>query len=676
MSVPRSAAQRHGELCTAIRQHDYRYYVLADPEISDAAYDALLREVEELERDYPELRTPDSPTQRVGGAVTREFPTVTHDVPMLSLANTYDEADLLEFHRRVREGLRIEHPVYHVELKIDGMALAVRYHDGTLRRAATRGDGMQGDDITANARTIRALPLRLREEALPSDLEVRGEVVMYKDDFLRLNEERSAAGEKLFANPRNSAAGTLKLQDSAIVATRNLHFFAYTLVGSVPEIDTQARALDFLRRLGIPVTPHSRVCPSIDEVLDYWRHWENHRDTLPFEIDGVVVKVNDFRQQTILGTVAKSPRWAIAFKFSARQAETLLEDIVFQVGRMGTVTPVAVLRPVPLAGSTISRATLHNEDFINALGLRIGDTVTIEKGGDVIPKVTAVDLARRPARTKEFHFITKCPACASTLVRPEGEASWFCENVECPAQVRARITHFASRGAMDIEGLGEAVVDTLVTEDFLHSYADLYTLSTHRARLVELERFGERSVTKLLESIDASTQRPFDRLLHAMGIRFVGSSVARLLARHFGSLTALMDAEPAHMTAIDGVGPRIAESVHRFFRDPHMRNLTQRLIAAGVTHTMAQAVDDARLPFFAGRTFVLTGTLQHFTRDQAKALIERYGGTVSGSVSKNTAVVLAGMDAGSKREKARALGVPIIDEEEFLMQLPETDTSR
>lgn len=673
MSVPSSDTQRHAELCTAIRHHDYRYYVLADPEISDAEYDALLRSIEALEQRYPELRTPDSPTQRVGGSVTREFPTVTHEIPMLSLANTYDEAEVREFHRRVRDGLGVDDPVYHVELKIDGMALSVRYRDGVLERAATRGDGTQGDEITANARTIRALPLRLRGTDFPAELEIRGEVVMYKDDFLRLNEDRAAAGEKLFANPRNSTAGTLKLQDSSIVASRNLHFFAYTLIGDVPDITSQSQAFSFLRARGFPVSPHARVCPSIDDVLDFWRYWENHRDTLPFEIDGVVVKVDDLRQQADLGTVARSPRWAIAFKFSARQAETVLEDIQYQVGRMGTITPVAVLRPVPLAGSTISRATLHNEDFILALGLRIGDAVTIEKGGDVIPKVTAVDATRRPTMTEEFRFVSKCPACASPLVRPEGEASWFCENVECPAQVRARITHFASRGAMDIEGLGEAVVDTLVTEGFLHSYADLYGLTEHRARLAELERFGERSVARLLEGIEASKSRPFDRLLHALGIRFAGLSVSRLLARHFGSMTALMEAHPDDMTAIDGVGPRIAESVHRFFHDPHLRDLVHRLIDAGVTHAMPRAAEVPRLPFFEGRSFVLTGTLQRFTREQAKELIERYGGKVSTSVSRKTAVVLAGADSGSKRDKAVALGVPIIDEEEFLIQLPEID---
>ena len=672
MSVPSPEARRHLELAEAIRHHDYLYYTLAEPEISDADYDALMRELEELERRFPDLRTSDSPTQRVGGAITREFPPVTHDVPMLSLANTYDEAEMRDFHRRVCENLETDMVEYHVELKIDGVALAVRYRDGMFDRAATRGDGTQGDEISANARTIRSLPLRLRGDSLPAQIEARGEVVMYKEDFLRLNEDREAAGEKLFANPRNSTAGTLKLQDSSVVAGRGLHFFAYSLIGEASGVTSQSEAMAWLQRAGFPVSPHAKVCPAIEDVIDFWRHWEFHRDTLPFEIDGVVVKVNELRRQAQLGTVAKSPRWAIAFKFSARQASTLLEDIIFQVGRMGTITPVAALRPVHLAGSTISRATLHNEDFIRELGLRIGDTVTIEKGGDVIPKVTAVDLSQRPENAEEFNFISNCPACGTDLVRPEGEAAWFCENMECPAQVRARIEHYASRSAMDIEGLGEAVVDVLAERGFIRSYADLYSLDAHRDELVQLDRFGEKSIANLLASIEASKQRSFDRVLHALGIRFVGQGVARLLAMRFRSVAGLMDAEISDMLAIDGIGPRIAESVRRFFQDPHTRELVQRLLAAGVTREMPEPPESDRLPFFEGKTFVLTGALSRLTRDQAKGIIERHGGKVSGSVSKKTDMLLAGEDAGSKLEKAVALGVPVLSEEEFIMQLPDT----
>ena len=673
MSFPSSASRRHHDLAETIRRHDYLYYVLAEPEIGDDEYDALMRALEALEREYPELRTPDSPTQRVGGAVTRDFPTVRHDHPMLSLANTYDEGDLRDFHRRVTENLEVAELEYIAELKIDGVALAVRYRDGVMERAATRGDGMQGHDVSANARTIRSLPLRLRHAGIPPEatFEVRGEVVMYKDDFLRLNEAREAAGEKLFANPRNSTAGTLKLQDSSVVASRALHFFAYTLIGMKQEPGTQADAMEFLRRAGFVASPHARVCRGIEEVLSYWQYWEEHRDELPFEIDGVVVKVNNLRQQAALGTVARSPRWAIAFKFAARQAVTVLEDIVFQVGRMGTVTPVAVLRPVHLAGSTISRATLHNEDFISELGLHIGDTVTIEKGGDVIPKVTGVDERLRRPETQAFRFVSACPACGTPLRRPDGEAAWFCENVECPAQVRARIEHFASRGAMDIEGLGEAMVDMLVEQGLIRNYADLYSLHEHRERLVALERLGEKSVANLLDAIDHSRQATLERVIHGLGIRYVGQGVARLLARHMRSLPALMDADEALLTAIDGIGPRIARSVRRFFEDTLSRAMVDRLLRAGIGTRDEERPPDAKLPFFEGKTFVLTGTLSRCTRDQANEMIERFGGKVTGSVSKKTDLLLAGQDAGSKLDKAGALGIPVIDEDEFFAQIPD-----
>ncbi|MBE0645128.1 MAG: NAD-dependent DNA ligase LigA [Bacteroidetes bacterium] len=673
MSVPSTATRRHEELAEAIRTHDYRYYVLADPEISDQVYDDLMRELDQLEKEYPELRTIDSPTQRVGGAVTREFDSVVHDVPMLSLSNTYSEEDVRDFHRRVIENLGVDEVAYHVELKIDGVALAVRYHQGTFDRAATRGDGAQGDDISSNARTIRSLPLRLRADASPPErLEVRGEVVMFKDDFLRLNEERDAAGEKLFANPRNSTAGTLKMQDSSLVAQRSLHVFMYSLIGNVPGVASQSEAMAFLKRCGFQVSPHARVCHNIDEVLAFWRHWEEHRDELPFEIDGVVVKLDGLRQQDALGAVAKSPRWAIAFKFAARQAVTELEDIVYQVGRMGTITPVAVLRPVHLAGSTISRATLHNEDFITELGLHLGDTVTIEKGGDVIPKVTAADVELRKPDAAPFHFITECPACGTALVRPEGEAAWFCENVECPAQIRARIAHFASRNAMDIEGLGEAVVDVLVEQGFIHNYADLFLLEARREELTALDRFGERSVSNLLAGIEASKSKAFDRALHGLGIRFVGQGVARILAQKLRSFDALMVAEIDQLEAIDGIGPRIAESVHRFFSDRRTLALVHRLMASGVTSEMPETATSETLPFFEGKNFVLTGALRMFTRDHAKELIERFGGKVTGSVSKKTDYVLAGADAGSKLDKAASLGISVIDETAFLSQLPES----
>ena len=670
MSVPDQILRVHAQLVERINDHDYRYYILADPSISDLEYDLLMRELQELEARHPELLSEDSPTQRVGGAVTRDFPTVRHEQPMLSLANTYTHEELDSFHRRVLDAVGTENFDYHVELKLDGVALSVLYANGRLQRAATRGDGQEGDDITANARTIRTLPLRVRSEAQPPAMfEVRGEVVMLRDDFRRLNERREREGEKLFANPRNSTAGTLKMQDSRIVAERSLTMFAYAYLSSeAPR--TQSAALQQLRLMGFNVNEHTRVCHGMGEVKEFCDAWEYRRDELPYDIDGVVVKVDDLAMQRSLGAVAKSPRWAIAYKFPARSERTRLKDIIFQVGRTGTVTPVAVLDPVFISGSTVSRATLHNEDVIRTLDIRIGDSVMVEKGGDVIPKVTGADLSLRQTDAAPFSFIGRCPVCETALVRPDGEASWYCDNPECPAQVRGRIAHFASRAAMDITGLGESVIDTLAERDFIHSYADLYTLEEHRGRLVELDRFGERSVDNLLRGIAESTKRPYDRVLYALGIRFVGQGVAALLARHFPELELLVAADQDALIAVEGVGPRIAESVVRFFRDPHSLELVDRLRKAGVRFKAERDEDARELPYFAGKTFVLTGTLGTMTRDEAKLLILRYGGKVTGTVSPKTDIVIAGESAGSKLEKAVKLGIEVIDENEFRTQLP------
>jgi DNA ligase (NAD+) len=674
MTAIEDARVRHAALIEEILHHDFQYYIAAEPEISDEQYDALMRELLALEAQYPELRTPDSPTQRVGGAITRDFPTVAHDTPMLSLANSYSEQDIRDFHKRVSEVLSADDVEYHAELKLDGVAISLRYIDGVLERAATRGDGVQGDDITPNVRTIRTLPLRIRGEDQPATIEVRGEVVMYKLDFARLNEEREANGDKLFANPRNSTAGTLKLQDSSVVAKRNLKSFVYSLSGDIDGIETQSGALEWLRDRGFPVNPYNAVCTDIDAVITFWRHWEEHRDELPYDIDGVVVKVNSLRLQRELGAIAKSPRWAIAFKFASRQATTVLRDITFQVGRMGTVTPVAELKPVLLAGSTISRATLHNEDFIRELDLRPGDVVTIEKGGDVIPKVTAADHSARTESSAPFAFTTQCPACSSVLRRPEGQAAWFCENQRCPAQVRGRIEHFASRNAMDIEGLGEAVVDVLVTQGLVSTVADLYSLSEHREILETVERFGKKSVQKLLDGIEASKARPFERVLHALGIRFVGQGVAALLAKHFPSFDALAAATVEELQATEGIGPRIAKSVTDFFTDAESLVVLETLREAGVT-TRGIARSMKTHAFFSGKTAVITGTLRGFTRDEARALIESFGGKIAGSVSAKTSYVLAGEAAGSKLDKARTLGIPVIDEDEFVSHITASETS-
>ncbi len=671
-TIPPDIRKEHEKLCREIREHDYRYYVLADPVISDREYDLLMERLLRLEKQYPGLVTPDSPSQRVGGEPTREFAQVRHPTPMLSLANTYSPQEVREFHRRASETLGRDDFAYTAELKIDGVAISLLYEDGLLVRGATRGDGTIGDDVTANVRTIRSIPLRIRGTEA-GRFEVRGEVFMSKEDFARLNEERLLAGEKQFANPRNYTAGTLKLQDPKIVAERPLDFFAYyfhPLDEMAPRFTSHHESLAWLRKSGLPVNPHNRLCPSIEDVLKYCEEWEAKRFDLPYDIDGVVVKIDDLRLQDQLGAVARSPRWAIAFKFSAQQAQTVLKNITLQVGRLGTITPVAELEPVLLAGSTISRATLHNQDYITEHDIRIGDTVVVEKGGDVIPKVSAVILEKRPAGTKPYYISGRCPSCGAPLRRPEGEAAYYCENVACPAQVRGRITHFASRGAMDIEGLGEANVDVLVSKRFLQTVADIYTLHQHKAELVKLERFGAKSVDNLLRAIEQSKQRPFEKVLFALGIRFVGEEVARILAHHFRDMDALMQASHEELEAVNGIGPRIAESIRSFFTDRTNLEVLHALRKAGLQFRIeeeAQAtVED---PSFAGKTFVLTGTLERFTRTEAKRLVESRGGKVAGSVSKKTDAVIAGIDPGSKLTRAKELGIEIWDEKTFLRKL-------
>ncbi len=671
-SIPPDIRKEHEELCREIREHDYRYYVLADPAISDREYDLLMERLLQLEEQYPGLVTPYSPSQRVGGEPTREFIQVHHPTPMLSLANTYSPQEVRDFHRRVSEALGHDDFSYTVELKIDGVAISLVYENGLLVRGATRGDGITGDDVTANIRTIRSIPLRLRTSTAGS-FEVRGEVFMSKDDFARLNEERLLAGEKQFANPRNSTAGTLKLQDPKIVAERPLDFFAYyfrPLDSAAPRFISHHESLNWLRESGFHVNPHYRLCRSIEEVLEYCEEWETKRSDLPYDIDGVVIKIDDLQLQDQLGAVARSPRWAIAFKFSAQQAQTVLKDIKLQVGRLGTITPVAELEPVLLAGSTISRATLHNQDYISEHDIRIGDTVVVEKGGDVIPKVSAVVLEKRPPGTKPYFISGRCPSCGSPLRRPEGEAAYYCENVACPAQVRGRITHFASRGAMDIEGLGEANVDLLVSKRFLRTVADIYTLHTYKNELVKLERFGTKSVDNLLRAIEDSKQRPFEKVLFALGIRFVGEEIARILARSFRDVDALMQASREDLESVSGIGPRIAESIQTFFTDKSNLDVVRALREAGLQFRcegdVQATITDS---FFAGKTFVLTGTLERFTRPEAKRLIESRGGKVAGNVSKKTTAVIVGHDPGSKFARARELGIEIWDEKTFLQKL-------
>lgn len=653
----------------AIREHDYRYYVMNEPTVSDYEYDQLMQELIALEKAHPEWVTPDSPSQRVGGQPTKSFATVTHTVPMLSLGNTYSQEELEDFEKRIRKLLPDEAIEYMAELKFDGIAVSLTYENGQLVRAATRGDGDQGDEITTNIKTLRSVPLKLKEgDNLPRHIEVRGEVFMTKSGFEKLNQTHEALGEKTFANPRNATAGTLKLQDPQIVAKRPLVFSAYFLriadEGGAEAfgVTSHLKSLHLLRELGLPVSRDAKLCRSMWEVVDFCSMWEEKRETLPYEIDGVVIKVNALAQQVELGMTAKSPRWAIAYKFKAKQATTLLKEIHLQVGRTGTITPVAVLDPVFLAGSTISRATLHNEDEIKRKDIREGDTVLIEKGGDVIPKVVQVILEKRPETSQPFQMAEQCPVCKSKLVREEGETAIRCENIACPAQVHRRIEHFASRGAMDIEGLGESMVMLLIDSGLLHDYGDIYSLK--KEDLVPLERMGEKSADNLLIAIETSKQQPLDRVIFALGIRHVGAGAATILADEFGAVEKLSQAPQAQLEAIEGIGPTIAESIAHFFQQEANRLVIHKLKEAGVR---MEEVRVKKGGFLSGQTFVLTGTLSRFTREGATELIESEGGKVTSGVSKKTTYVLVGENPGSKYRKALDLGVDVMDEDTFLV---------
>jgi DNA ligase (NAD+) len=656
--------RRAEKLRRDLQEHDYRYYVLAEPSIPDEQYDALIDELDGLERSHPELRTADSPTQRVGGEPTKEFQTVAHSSPMLSLSNSYSEEEIREFDKRIRTLLAPAVPVYVAELKFDGVAIALQYRRGILRRGATRGDGTQGDDITNNLKTVRSIPLRLRTPGPESaSIEVRGEAFMHRSDFDLMNRRRAERGEKTFVNPRNATAGTLKLQDPKLVAARRIRFSAYALISAATPSGSHFANLETLKDLGVPVSPYVRLCSIVDEVVDFWKSWEEKRETLPYDIDGIVVKIDSLQQQDRLGTIAKSPRWAMAFKFASRKAETILKTVVLQVGRQGTITPVAELEPVFLGGTTVARATLHNVDYINELDLRRGDTVIVEKGGDVIPKITGVVAAKRPRGTRRFVMPRTCPVCRSDIRRPDGEANFYCDNAECPAQVKGRVEHFAHRGAMDIEGLGEAAVDQLVHLGLVRHCADLYKLHAHRETLVNLDRWGEKSAQNLLEAIAASKRQPFHRVLFALGIRHVGAGVALVLAERFRSMDILISVPSDELQATPSVGPRIAESISAFFAEKHNRQILKDLEKAGLTLSTTGSTAQGTL---TGKTFVLTGTLTSSTREEARQIIEGHGGSVTSSVSKRVNYVVVGEAPGSKRDRARALGIPIITEDELL----------
>lgn len=661
------ALRRIEELRDLIERANRAYYDEAAPFISDREFDEALYELADLEQEYG-LQSHDSPTRRIGEKPTGAFPTVEHPVPMLSLDNTYNEEELREFDARVTRGLEGDPFTYTAELKFDGAAVRLRYENRRLLLGSTRGDGYQGDEITANLRTIGDIPLELTGNA-PAVAEVRGEVFMEREAFVRLNLYREEQGLAPFANPRNSAAGTLKMQDPREVARRPLRFFAFDLHAGQATPATQEGKYRSLQEWGLPVCSYRRICGSIDDVLETILQWEKERHALPFETDGVVVKVNEEALRERLGSTSKSPRWAIAYKYEAEQASTLLESITLQVGRLGTITPVAELKPVLLAGTTVRRASLHNEDEIRRKDIRAGDTVTVEKAGEIIPQVVSVVNPERKGRDKPFSMPANCPACGERLVKPEEEVAWRCLNPECPPQMRERIAHFASRNAMDIDGLGEAVIDQLVGEGLIASYADLYSL--RKEQLLPLERMAEKSAQNLIDAIEESKRRPLDRLLHGLGIRFVGRTVARDLAAAFGSVDALMKATEEELLEVDSIGPKIAASVRDFFRRPGPLEIVEKLRKAGLRFEDDRPTEDARgtqdspLPL-EGKTFVLTGTLERFSRQEAAERIRQLGGKVTTSVSGRTDVLVSGESPGSKLQKAAALDVEIWDEEKFI----------
>ena len=649
-----SIPQKIEALRKKLQHHEYLYHVLDAPEITDAEYDRMMRELQALEEAHPELVTDDSPTQRVGGKPREGFVKVAHSSPMLSLDNALNEGELRDFDGRVRGLLGGEEFEYVAELKLDGLSLAVHYRDGKFAQALTRGDGSTGEDVTENARTIRSIPFRAKAE------EVRGEVVFNRKSFDRLNEDRAAQGLPVFANPRNAAAGSLRVLDPTITASRRLDYFSYYLV---PAPSTQHETLDELTAMGFKVNPNWRKCKDIEELVAFCKEWEEKRDGLPYEIDGVVAKVDAVAQQQRLGWRHKAPRWAIAFKFPARQEETVVEDIGVSVGRTGTLTPGAFFRPVNVGGVMVSKATLHNEDEVERLGVQIGDTVLVERAGDVIPHVVRV--VKEGEHRRPFRMPTKCPVCGGEIVRAEGEAASRCINISCPAKLKESILHWAARGVMNIDGMGEALVDQMVDKGLVKNVADLYALKLDD--LMGLERMGKKSAEKVLANIDASRKAPLPRILNGLGIPFVGERTGQFLAEEFGDLDKIAAADEDELQKAEEVGPKVSRSIHQFFEEKHNHALIEKLRAAEFSFT--HAVKKREGGALAGKTLVLTGTLPNLARDEAKLRIEAAGGKVAGSVSKKTNYVVAGEEAGSKLDKARELGVEVIDEARLLAMI-------
>jgi len=656
------------QLRELLDQYNYEYYVLDNPSVPDSEYDRLMKELIDIEAAHPELITPDSPTQRVGAEPLKAFQKVIHKTPMLSLGNAFDEADLRDFDRRVRQGVGHQKVTYVAELKIDGLAVSLTYENGQLVLGATRGDGTTGEDITQNIKTIRSVPLKLKQ---PVNLEVRGEAYMPRASFERLNKRRAEAGEPLFANPRNAASGSLRQLDPKIAADRKLDVFLYQ-IGSTDgkELRRHSDGLEWIQSLGLKTNPEWRRCDSLQKVLDFIAYWTEKRPELPYDIDGIVIKVDSLEQQRMLGFTAKSPRWAIAYKFPAEEVVTTVEGIALTVGRTGAITPTAVLTPVQVAGTTVGRATLHNEDYIREKDIRIGDQVVIHKAGDIIPEVVRVLKERRTGREVPFRMPEQCPDCGSDLVRIEGEAALRCINPKCPAQIQEGLIHFVSRNAMNIDGLGEKVIKQLFKNDLVQDVADIYALTYDD--LIKLERMGDKSVRNLLSAIAESKKNSLERLLFGLGIRYIGAKAAKTLAQAFGTIDRLMAATTEELLSVEEIGDKMADSIRTYFSSPDVRALIDELKSYGLNMTYTggttQEANAADSPF-NGKTVVLTGKLSAMSRDEARSAIEKLGGKVTGSVSKKTDLVIAGEDAGSKLTKAEALGIEIWDEARFMEAL-------
>lgn len=660
--------QRILQLRKELHEHNYKYYVLNQPEISDQEFDFMMKELQELEARHKDMFDPNSPTQRVGSDLNQEFTQVTHKYPMLSLANTYSQEEVADFYNSVKKGLNGEDFEICCEMKYDGLSISLTYEDGRLVRGVTRGDGVHGDDVTANVKTIKSIPLVLKDGDWPKEFEIRGEILMPWKVFERLNEEREAAEEPLFANPRNAASGTLKSQNSALVASRNLDAYLYYLLGDELPGDGHYENLEKAREWGFKISEGMRKVKTLKEIYDFIDYWDTERKNLPVATDGIVLKVNSLRQQRALGYTAKNPRWAIAYKFKAERACTRLNEVTFQVGRTGAVTPVANMEPVQLAGTTVRRATLNNEDFIRSLDLHIGDYVYVEKGGEIIPKIVGVDVEQRPIIAQPVRFITNCPECGAKLVRYEGEAVYYCPNdAGCPPQIKGRIEHFISRKAMSIDSIGPETVDDFYRHGLVRNVADLYDIKVEQ---INGDGSRQKSAEKIVNGIEASKQVPFERVVFALGIRFVGETTARLLARHFKTIDALAAASLQDLLEVEGVGDVIAKSVMTYFRNPVTMQIVERLRGYGLQMALSEEQMSSSSDKLAGKSIVISGVFAHHSRDEYKQIIEQNGGKNVGSISGKTSFILAGDNMGpAKLQKAEKLGIPIIDEDTFLKMI-------